>query len=78
MNPIKQIREKLGYTRYNAAKILGLEQIQFDRLEASVQGYRYGYYLLRLIEVSGMPCKEIRELFKEAPESVNKNAVDKS
>lgn len=76
MNPIRQIRERLGFTRYNAAKVLGLEQVAYDRLEASVQGYRYGYYLFRLLDESDITLTEVRKMFAEKPEKVVKNPVD--
>lgn len=78
MGPFRQIRERLGFTRYNAAKTLGMRQTAYDRLEASVQGYRYGYYLFKLVEDSDVTLTELRKMFAEKPEKVEKNSVDKS
>jgi hypothetical protein len=76
MGPFRQIRERLGFTRYNAAKTLGMRQTAYDRLEASVQGYRYGYYLFRLLDESDITLTELRKMFAEMPSKVDKNPVD--
>lgn len=65
MSIFRQLREDAGITKYRAAKILGLMQNEYERLEKHETGERFLQLFLKLASSLGVKKKELLKLLEE-------------
>ena len=73
-SPFKGLRDKQGYSGYKMAKELGIYPAEYYRLEDSMVGYRYCYYLFKALKKAKVSSfKEVEAMFEEKPVKIIKS-----
>jgi len=60
----KELREKKNWSKYQAAKELGLTYSEYERLEQGTTGERFIKYLLNMCKATNTPWSEVKKISK--------------